>query len=278
MLGSLIGAGASIIGGLLGNKAQKEANKQAEAQSLRQEALQKEFAQSGIQWKVQDAEKAGVHPLYALGAQTTSYQPMSVGGGASDFSWLGDAGQNIGRAIDATTGPQGRMATIALRAAEMDLQGKSLDNDIKRATLASALQTSQQAGNGPGIPSLTDVPGTSIQDGPNILVQNRLTAPFKSADHVEFGASPEVTLRRTKNGWAPVIPEQLSESFEQDWPGRYQWMARNKLVTDPSIVKIINRDHRRLGFRPYYHAAAGEYRYRPYPTYQRNRYPNMKGW
>lgn len=278
MIGALLGAAASVAGGIMGNKAQKEANRAAEAQAEKQAALQKEFAQSGIQWKVQDAEKAGVHPLYALGAQTASYQPQSVGGGASDFSWLGDAGQNIGRAIDATTGPQGRMATIALRAAQMDLEGKGLDNDIKRATLASALQTGSQAGNGPGIPSLTDVPGTSIQDGPNIMVQNRLTAPFKSADHVEFGASPEVTLRKTKSGWAPVIPEQLSESFEQDWPGRYQWMARNKLATDPAIVKIINREHPRTGFRPYFHAGRGEYRYRPYPTFLKNRYPNMKGW
>lgn len=30
--------------------------------------LQKQFAQTGIQWKVADAKKAGIHPVYALGA------------------------------------------------------------------------------------------------------------------------------------------------------------------------------------------------------------------
>lgn len=278
MIPALIGAATSIAGGLLSNRSQEKANKAAEAQADKQAALQKEFAQSGIQWKVKDAEAAGIHPLYALGAQTTSYTPQSVGGGASDYSWLGDAGQQIGRAIDAGTGSNARLSRIALQGAELELQGKALDNDIKKATLASQLATAQQAGHGPGIPSLTDVPGIDVQDQPNILVQNRLTAPFKGADHVEFGASPEVTLRKTKNGWAPVIPEQMSESLEQDWPGRYQWMARNKLVTDRQIVNIINRDHRRPGFRPYYHAGMGEYRYRPYPTFTRRRYPNMKGW
>jgi len=60
MLGALLGAAGSLAGGLLSAKSQKEANKVAEQNALRQEALQKEFAQSGIQWKVKDAEAAGV--------------------------------------------------------------------------------------------------------------------------------------------------------------------------------------------------------------------------
>ena len=43
-------------------------------------ALQREFAQSGIQWKVADAKKAGLHPLAALGAQTASASPSYQAG------------------------------------------------------------------------------------------------------------------------------------------------------------------------------------------------------
>lgn len=40
-------------------------------------ALQREFAQNSIQWRVNDAKLAGLHPLAALGASGTSYTPSS---------------------------------------------------------------------------------------------------------------------------------------------------------------------------------------------------------
>lgn len=122
MLGSIIGAAGSLLGGFM---QKKQADKQAK--------LQKEFAQSGIQWKVQDAEKAGIHPLYALGAQTTSYQPTSVG----DLG-ITEAGQNIGRAIDATRSGSQKAQALALTASQIQLEGLKLDNELKRAQLASA--------------------------------------------------------------------------------------------------------------------------------------------
>lgn len=39
---------------------------------------QKEYAQNGIQWRVADAKKAGLHPLYALGANTPTYTPVDM--------------------------------------------------------------------------------------------------------------------------------------------------------------------------------------------------------
>jgi len=160
MLGAILGAAASIGGSLLG---QKSAEKAAEKQNAANAAIQrkeyerqKEFAQSGIQWKVQDATKAGIHPLYAMGAQTSSYSPTSIGAtgtSGSDFG-IPDAGQNIGRAIDATrTTPEQQMA-LALTSKQ--IESVSLDNDIKRTQLASsialALQNQQR-----GIPAIGDV-------------------------------------------------------------------------------------------------------------------------
>jgi len=155
MIGPLIGAAASIAGGLLGNKAQKDGTKANEAQALRQEALQKEFAQSGIQWKVKDAEAAGIHPLYALGANTASYQPTNVGGGAADFSFIGEAGQNIGRAIDATRSTPA--STLALQATKTQIEGLQLDNELKRTQLASAYALANQTGPHAPLPSFGDV-------------------------------------------------------------------------------------------------------------------------
>lgn len=63
----------NFIGGLMNMNNQ---NKLAE----RQENLQREFAQNSIQWRVNDAKKAGIHPLAALGSQGISYNPSYVGG------------------------------------------------------------------------------------------------------------------------------------------------------------------------------------------------------
>lgn len=150
MLPALLGAAGSVAGMLLNKSSQDAANKKAEAQNQQNIALQKEFAQSGIQWKVKDAEAAGVHPLFALGAQTTSFSPSSVGGGASDFSALSSAGQNIGRAIDATRSTPA--SAMALELGKIQLEGARLDNDLKRTQLASAVATNMPSH--PGLPSL----------------------------------------------------------------------------------------------------------------------------
>lgn len=191
MLGAILGAAGSLAGGLLSAKSQKDANKAAERQNEQNIALQKEFAQSGIQWKVKDAEAAGVHPLFALGANTHSFSPSSVGGGATDFSFLGETGQNIGRAIDSTRStPASR---IALQASQIQLEGLQLDNDLKRTQLASALALNNQAGGHPGLPgpfTRSHVPGQadSGQEDPTLTpAQHMLRQPQYTTNLRMFG-------------------------------------------------------------------------------------------
>lgn len=168
MLPQILAGAAQVAGGLL----QNAANKKARAQEYEQ---QKEFAQSGIQWRVADAEKAGIHPLYAIGAQTTSYAPQSVGG--QDYSFLGDAGQNIGRAIDATRSNPAKAEALALTASQIQLEGLKLDNDLKRAQLASAHALANQS-SAPGLPSLLTTHDIMGMPGQGDAAQiDRITAP-----------------------------------------------------------------------------------------------------
>lgn len=285
MLGALLGAGTSILGGLMQNKANEKANKAAEAQAQRQYEQQKEFAQSGIQWKVQDAEKAGIHPLYALGANTISYSPQSVGANPSDFGFLKDAGQNIGRAIDATRSNPAKMEAFAITAANLQNEGLALDNELKRTQLASAHALANQTGAAPGLPSLLTGPASNGIDGQGnapqtegINLTKKMSPVNDAAQHTELGAGAEVRLVKTKNGWAPVIPEDLSESYEQDFPGRVQWYARNRIFHDPAIQRTINQYARRPGMRPRYNALRGEYRYEKYPTFRDKKFRNLKGY
>lgn len=56
----------------------RKMQKQNLALMQKQIDYQKEYAQNGIQWRVADAKKAGLHPLYALGANTPTYTPVDM--------------------------------------------------------------------------------------------------------------------------------------------------------------------------------------------------------
>lgn len=135
MLGSLIEAGASLIGGMMSRDAQAEQGEQ-------NRALQREFAQSGVQWKVADAKKAGVHPLYALGAPTVS-PAVSIAADPMGPA-VARAGSAIGKALDGQDITRARMATMAAserQAAfdqtvqEMTLQRMTLQNDLLQSQI-----------------------------------------------------------------------------------------------------------------------------------------------
>lgn len=88
--GGLVGA----VGNLIGGKKAADNSKAAANMNIN---AQKEFAQNGIRWKVEDAKNAGIHPLYALGASTNSFSPVS--GYAGDYG-ISDAANTFGQGVD----------------------------------------------------------------------------------------------------------------------------------------------------------------------------------
>lgn len=149
ILGSLIGAGANLF----------MANKEKETQ--------KEFAQKGIQWKVKDAVKAGVHPLFALGANTVSYSPSNVGSDLS--STLESMGAGIDRARSATSEAPARGII-----GKLALERAGLENDLLRAQIVSETRRSLPPHVGPAMPSIKSPlgdmavsPFTPAQDAEN---------------------------------------------------------------------------------------------------------------
>lgn len=143
-------AAAKLAQGLLGDRAQEKAT---EANIN----MQREFAQKGIQWKVEDAKAAGIHPLYALGASTHSFSPVQVGNPLGDA--LGDMGQELGRAFNAQASNaerQRQAAEYAGQAAErlqMDRErhrSQLLNDEVQRQYWASRIASANQVGNPPG--------------------------------------------------------------------------------------------------------------------------------
>lgn len=169
MIGDIISAGGRVIGGFLDRDTANKNRDQEMRIAQQNMALQKQFAQEGIRWKVEDAKAAGIHPVYAMGANTVSFSPVSISGGSSS-NWsdtLGNMGQDVSRAIQSTRTAPERRDAFTQTAEALELEGKKLDNDIKRASLASQVAKVRQSQVGPPMPDMVPKSG-EFEDIPRL--------------------------------------------------------------------------------------------------------------
>lgn len=218
MLPALISAGASIASGLFGKS---QADKQAK--------LQKEFAQKGIQWKVEDARKAGISPIYALGAQTNSYQPVSVGDPVGAFA---NAGQDIGRAISASSTASDKANAFTIASQRLSLENMELQNKLLASNIAK-----NNASITPSMPGLdtrylidgqgsTAVPGTLVDTSP---LARQASAPENPSQ--EAGAITDVGFTRTANGgYFPVFSKDAKDRSDEDNYFEWAFNIRNRIL------------------------------------------------
>lgn len=232
MIGEILSFGqpvASYFGG--------QADKNSAAHAARQNyAQQKEFAQSGIQWKVEDAKRAGLHPLAALGVST----PMTSGthkvGAQSPGGALADSmssmSQNIGRAINASaTAEQRQMSQLQIANAKAELDGKVIDNQIRASHLQNLNST------GPAFPSANDTPlipgqGNSM---PGVrIVPSESVASEKRNPGVQAGLINSIQYTREASGNLGIAPsQQAKERIEDDIIGQPLWHIKNRLSPPP---------------------------------------------
>lgn len=129
--GSLLGG----LGGLFGGS--DDAEDAADNAWWRNWNAQKKVAQNSVQWRVDDARKAGIHPALALGMNPASFSPSySVGGGdgGNILTDLADMGQGVGRALAAMGTKEERVMTRA--SARLALENQQLENDMLRSEIA----------------------------------------------------------------------------------------------------------------------------------------------
>lgn len=244
LLSGIIGGVSNIVGGLLGkesseNVADQNAAAQLEIQK-RNEALQREFAQSGIRWRVEDAQKAGIHPLYAMGASLPTYSPSTYIPAASDTSWtqsFAQAGQDFGRAIAAgstqTERHASRMEALAADRAE-------LENAILRTRLAKENQSML----GPPIPEVRPETPLGSQHSPMLGIIEEPLPPYEvkrpevmaiAPGHPtqEAGAHAGVRWERTPTGFKPHHSKELIEDADITSPPYLEWLWHNRVL--PSV-------------------------------------------
>lgn len=154
MLGPLVSAGASLAAGYMSSRAQARANDASALAAERNIKMQKQFAEEGIRMRVKDARAAGIHPIYALGAQTPSFSPVSQSFTPETglAAGLAAAGQDVGRAINATRTEPERATAFTTAMQSLQLKNAELDTQIKQADLASRVARLSQSQN-PALPS-----------------------------------------------------------------------------------------------------------------------------
>lgn len=151
--------------------------------------LQRKYAENSIQWKVQDAKKAGVHPLAALGANTMSFSPQTVGQMKSDF------GQNLGRAINAG----------------LDKESRELDLRIKRAQAQNA--ESEAGMSALDLKERQDIATKPIQSV--IKKPHEQTMAIDAHGAIADGSSPSVSFFPTATkGIGSALSKDLKEILE----------------------------------------------------------------
>lgn len=269
-IGSAIGAVGSIAGGLIGaNNAQSVAGMNYEAQ--------KEFAQNGIRWKVEDAKRAGIHPLYALGASTQGYSPSA--GYTGDFG-ISDAaaqfGQGYERAQQAKMTKEERdkqdvRDAIQDMAALEDLNQKRRMNDAQIRLANSeifrnfALSTNalRKTGLPPAMPGglggVIAGQGNSYATGQTTPEISSVVTSEKGTPSVQAGSPPDVRFYRTiSGGRAPLPTQEAGDAMDAAFGSGLQWSFRNNLVPWLANFFPINDPHRLPG--EYYALLAGEYR------------------
>lgn len=229
MLGGLISAGANLIGGLIGNKNQREINET-------NVDVSREYAQSGIQWRVADAKAAGIHPLVALGSNYQPSAPISVGSSALPDAFS-SMGQSLGRAADSVLTREERNKKTQLDA--LTLERASLENELLRSQISTVNRA-----NNPTLPSFsgdsTVLPGQS--DGRVKIVPNELV----SSDRLGKDAGTLNTYSHSVNhdGSVSVLPSKDAKDLMEDMgPLPWVWYARTALNRPPKPKEMPRKGY-----------------------------------
>lgn len=235
-------AAGNIIGSIAGSYLTGKSNeKAAEANA----SIQRELAQNGLSWRINDAKKAGINPLAALGASLPSGNPVAVGTDYGDLG-LGAAGQSISRAMKSgMTKEQREMHELNKRLLEVQIEGQAIENRNK------------MTGSPPPMPINTkpDVPLSSAEfpfenKGKGYVIEpNRITASGQTG--IEAGPAPMYQFAIDDEGNGRVLPSnQFADLVESYTPLWISEMMRNAKLWGKSMMSLMS-DKQKIEFGNY---------------------------
>jgi len=221
-LAAILGAGAMGAGSYMnyiGARHMNARNREAMRDSINQQAnINREFAQNSIRWKVDDAKRAGIHPLAALGTQTHS--PIISAVEPSRVNEMGRLGQDISRAGEMMMTRKGR---IQNQAAKLTLERGELENELLRTQIRNA--------NAPSLPSNADIGGLAgqgdayMREQPARKIHSGIRAPER-----QYGYVSDYGFAKTRTGLTIVPSEDVKERIEDQFIPEMMWALRNQVM------------------------------------------------
>jgi len=254
-----------------------------------QYSAQKQFAQHGIRWKVEDAIKAGLHPLAALGVQTASFSPVSVGNPVSDITNMASMGQNLFSSL--TSGASAEEKEIQLldiaqkkeKLNQMQLETQGMQKQLNEMNASPGVQYDNRSqldknygivGQGKGQVRAID-PDTGQElpiYGMGHDYQKR-KLPYSDTQGIASGVQPLEQYAVDQSGRLHKMPEKdIAEIMESDFFTQIKYAASRGSQWAQNIWGYLKRNDP-AGAEPYHkwirdHRPASpqvgtEYRYDP---------------
>lgn len=231
LAGMIAGGGVSGGMGIIGDQLEAAQNRQAMRASA---DLQREFAKHGVQWRVEDAKAAGLHPLAALGMMPASASPIAIG--SNTGSAFERAGQHLGGAIASQMSDEDKEMHVAnLRV----LNSQADKYDAEKASILFSIAEQQRAAStpsplglrGPGMNHLPDgqVPNAPIGLGDDASGVYELKAPpvmtsEPSAPEIQSGTVPGVAVQRLHPRLNMLMPSgEGQEATNEIWNETPTW-------------------------------------------------------
>lgn len=256
--GSAFGPWGAAIGGVAGGLAGGFLGGGNESKKMQREAWDRQelWMKNQLQWRVLDGQRAGLHPLAAIGSNVSApTAALSIGdmGDSSVGESIGRMGQGIGRAASALMGPEAKYQST-LRA--LQIERGEMENAMLRFQLQ---QMHTQAGSPPSFPDLAvgesfvpvgeqspghrypsrgvdvgniGIPGqpfsTPPRDvGPVEMKAAEMLTNVPGSPGQEAGVNPDYQLISTGHGqwtWKPASHYQIDDLTS---PGWFSWQVRN---------------------------------------------------
>lgn len=191
----------------------------------RAQDIQVDFAKHGIQYKIEDAKRAGINPYAALGASTS--MPGAVTGDLSGVS-------GFGQALDSATA-RGKThdekdTAVQEKFTELSITKGELENTLLAAQIAK-LSAGPAA---PTLPSFGQRWGLDGQ-GQTALTKDKpaeLTPHEPGYPGIQPGANPDIAYSQDPvdpSAYYPIPSDAIMKSQSNDMLGMLSWNLRNRI-------------------------------------------------
>ena len=220
-IGSIGGAAiggpvGSMFGGMFGGAIEQEHKERQQWERYKlmhgiQHDAQKEFAKKGLQWRVEDAKKAGIHPLAAIGAATHSANPAMIGTGdlSAHSSSLESMGQNLSRVM------MKQKSKAESELLEIGLDNARVENKMKHLELKEAMKVANDTNN------KSEAKTEQVFNSPDIRKTKSEVVSSIGGGTIQAGQNPAYRFHKVgKNKYTMTLSESMKQAVEdspQEW-------------------------------------------------------------